>query len=167
MTPLMEQTLEQKRSRRLRLMALPYPEKVRIVERMQAAAREIRSRSGGEEGGRRRPLAKGGGGGSSSVHFARLPVEVDGDRIAGFCGSRGIRRMSLFGSVVRGDFDPVRSDVDVLVEFLPGRVPGWEFFGWAEELERILGHRVDLNSRLGRHITPHVEGELVTIYEQA
>jgi len=45
MTPLMEQTLEQKRSRRLRLMALPYPEKVRIVERMQAAAREIRTGS--------------------------------------------------------------------------------------------------------------------------
>jgi hypothetical protein len=43
MTPLMQRTLENKHKRRKRLMALPYPEKVRIVERMRAAAMEIRS----------------------------------------------------------------------------------------------------------------------------
>ena len=43
MTPLMQRTLEQKNERRKRLMALPYPEKVRIVEQMRAAAREIQS----------------------------------------------------------------------------------------------------------------------------
>jgi hypothetical protein len=43
MNPLMQRTLEQKNERRKRLMALPYPEKVRIVEQMRAAAREIQS----------------------------------------------------------------------------------------------------------------------------
>jgi predicted nucleotidyltransferase len=36
--------------------------------------------------------------------------------------------MSLIGSVVRDDFDPEKSDVDVLVEFLPDRIPGWGLF---------------------------------------
>ncbi len=43
MSPLMQRTLEAKNERRKRLMALPYPEKVRIVERMRAAAREIQT----------------------------------------------------------------------------------------------------------------------------
>jgi hypothetical protein len=42
MSPLMQRTLESKIARRKRLMALPYPEKVRIVEQMRAAAGEIR-----------------------------------------------------------------------------------------------------------------------------
>jgi|GEM_PF-1134808 len=42
MSPLFQKTLERKSARRQRLMALPYPEKVRIVEQMRAAAREIR-----------------------------------------------------------------------------------------------------------------------------
>jgi hypothetical protein len=43
MSPLMQQTLENKKDRRRRLMALPYPEKVRIVEQMRSAAAEIRN----------------------------------------------------------------------------------------------------------------------------
>ena len=43
MSPLLQRTLESKNERRKRLSALPWPEKVRIVERMRAAAREIRS----------------------------------------------------------------------------------------------------------------------------
>lgn len=43
MSPLMQQTLESKNERRRRLMALPYPEKVRIVEKMRAAAGEMKS----------------------------------------------------------------------------------------------------------------------------
>ncbi|OYW71903.1 MAG: hypothetical protein B7Z37_26510 [Verrucomicrobia bacterium 12-59-8] len=42
MSPLFQKTLESKSARRQRLMALPYPEKVRIVEQMRAAALEIR-----------------------------------------------------------------------------------------------------------------------------
>jgi hypothetical protein len=43
MTPLMQRILESKNERRKRLMALPYPEKVRIVEQMRAASGKIRA----------------------------------------------------------------------------------------------------------------------------
>ena len=46
-------------------------------------------------------------------------IEVPMDRIAGFCRQNRIRRLSLFGSVLRDDFS-ADSDVDVLLEFEPG-----------------------------------------------
>lgn len=98
--------------------------------------------------------------------LTELPIIVDRDRIAGFCRARGIRRLSLFGSVLRADFDPSRSDVDVLVEFLPGQAPGWEFFVWHEDLEAILGYKVDLFSGLNRWIEPIVRQEAVALYGQ-
>jgi predicted nucleotidyltransferase len=51
----------------------------------------------------------------------------------------------LFGSVLRDDFQPT-SDVDVVVEFEPGFVPGLKFFSLEAELSEILGHKVDLNT---------------------
>ena len=96
-----------------------------------------------------------------------LPIAIDEEKIAQFCRERGIRKMSLFGSVVRDDFDPAQSDVDVLVEFLPGRTPGMDYFGYAEELEQIIGRKVDLCSRLNKYLRPLVRKELLTIYEQA
>jgi predicted nucleotidyltransferase len=47
--------------------------------------------------------------------------------------------------VLQDDFRP-DSDVDVLVEFEPGYVPGLAFFGMEEELSQILGRKVDLNT---------------------
>ena len=96
-----------------------------------------------------------------------LPIKIDREKIAVFCRTHGIGRLSLFGSVLRDDFDSVRSDVDVLVEFLPGRIPGWEFFIWHEELEAILGHKVDLFSGLNRWLEPLVRQEMLPLYEQA
>ena len=96
-----------------------------------------------------------------------LPIKIDRERIAAFCRERGIRKMSRFGSVVRDDFDPARSDVDVLVEFAPGRLPGWEFVGWGEDLEPLFGRKVDLCSRLNKYVWPLVKPELMPIYEQA
>ena len=64
--------------------------------------------------------------------------------IAAFCRRNGIRKLSLFGSVLRDDFRP-DSDVDVLVEFEPGRVVGWEIVDIEEELSRLFGgHKVDM-----------------------
>ena len=48
-----------------------------------------------------------------------LAIPVPHEQIAEFCRKWGIRKLSFFGSVVRDDFDPERSDVDVLVEFSP------------------------------------------------
>ena len=49
-----------------------------------------------------------------------------------FCRKRGIRKLSLFGSYLRGDYRAETSDVDVLAEFLPGalRGIGWDYFGY-------------------------------------
>ena len=66
---------------------------------------------------------------------AKIPI--DRKRIAGFCGRHHIRRLALFGSVLRNDFRP-ESDVAVLEEFEAGHVPGWEFFEMEEELSKIV-----------------------------
>ena len=86
-----------------------------------------------------------------------------------FCRKRGIRKLSLFGSVVRDDYLSETSDVDVLAEFLPGalRGIGWDYFGYAHELSQILGKKVDFCSRLDPRVRTLIEDELVPLYEQA
>ena len=74
---------------------------------------------------------------------ARIPVARDA--VATFCRRHHIRSLSFFGSVLREDFGP-ESDIDVLIEFEPGMVPGLEFVRMKEELSRLLGRRVDLNT---------------------
>jgi len=74
---------------------------------------------------------------------ARIPI--DRQRLAEFCLRCHIRRLSLFGSVLRDDFCPA-SVVDILVEFDPDHVPGLAFFVMEEELSDIVGRRVDLNT---------------------
>jgi len=66
-----------------------------------------------------------------------------------FCRRHGIRRLAVFGSALREDFRP-DSDVDVLVEFAPGRVPGYlTLAGLEEELTAIVGRPVDMNTAAG------------------
>ena len=74
-----------------------------------------------------------------------LPIELDRRRIEAFCRRHAIRRLALFGSVLRDDFGPA-SDVDVLVEFQPGRTPGFfRLFAMEDELTTLVGgRRVDL-----------------------
>ncbi len=93
----------------------------------------------------------------------RLPI--DRERVAEFCRRHHIRRVSLFGSVLRGDFRP-ESDVDVLVEFEPGRVPGLAFFSMEVELSGILGRRVDLHTpgSLSRYFRDQVLSEAEVQY---
>lgn len=72
-------------------------------------------------------------------------IDIPKERIAEFCRRNHIRRLALFGSVLRDDFGPA-SDVDVLVEFEPGTRIGLRFFGLERELSEILGRKVDLNT---------------------
>jgi len=99
---------------------------------------------------------------------AELPISFDRQEIAAFCRERDIRKLSLFGSVLRPDFSP-DSDVDVLVEFLPGQTPGLAFFGYGDQLAKLIGHRVDLNTPgfLSKHFRDDVLRQAITIYEQA
>ncbi len=76
--------------------------------------------------------------------MVRIPV--DQNLLAAFCRRHHVRRLALFGSVLRVDFGP-DSDVDVLVEFEPAHVPG--LFGMARlerELSALLGRTVDLRT---------------------
>ncbi len=77
--------------------------------------------------------------------MSRSAISVPRDRIGEFCRRHHIRRLSLFGSVVRKDFGPA-SDVDVLVEFEPGHIPGLDFFTMENELGRLLGSKVELHT---------------------
>jgi len=72
-------------------------------------------------------------------------INIPMDRIAEFCRQNRIRKLALFGSVLREDFRP-DSDVDVLVEFYPEHVPGLSFFRMQRELSQILGRKVDMNT---------------------
>src|SRR5688572_16161887 len=72
-------------------------------------------------------------------------IEIPSHELADFCRRNSIRRLSLFGSILRDDFAP-DSDIDVLVEFEPGRTPGLRFFALQDELGQMLGRRVDLNT---------------------
>ena len=62
-----------------------------------------------------------------------------------FCRQHHIRRLSMFGSALHGDQRP-DSDLDLLVEFEVGHTPGFKFFEIEEELSRIIGRKVDLNT---------------------
>ena len=72
-------------------------------------------------------------------------IDISTDRLARFCRQNHIRRMALFGSVLRDDFRP-DSDIDILVEFEPVQSPGLRFFGMEIELSEMLGRKVDLNT---------------------
>ena len=75
----------------------------------------------------------------------QISIEIPAEIIANFCLSHHIRRLALFGSVLRGDFN-LGSDVDVLVEFEPGVHVGLKFFAIERELSELLGRQVDLNT---------------------
>lgn len=82
----------------------------------------------------------------------RPGIDIPRERVEEFCRRNHVRRLALFGSVLRDDFGP-DSDVDVLVEFEPGHVPGLAFFRLQQELSEILGRPVELHTP--RFLSPH------------
>ncbi len=86
--------------------------------------------------------------------------------ISRLCRRRHIRRLALFGSVLRSDFRP-DSDVDVLVEFEPGRTPGLAFFEIQAELSVLFRRRVDLNTPqfLSPRVRRNVEAEAEVLFD--
>lgn len=97
-----------------------------------------------------------------------LPITIPREAIGEFCRKHRIRRLSLFGSVLRSDFGP-KSDVDVLVEFEPGHAPGFAFFSMQDDLSGIFGRRVDLNTAgfISRHFRDEVLREARAVYVAA
>lgn len=72
-------------------------------------------------------------------------IEFDRDRIAEFCRRHGIVRFSLFGSILRDDFD-ADSDIDVLIEFAGPTPSLLDLGGMQQELSGMLGRTVDLKT---------------------
>ena len=97
-----------------------------------------------------------------------VTLAIPADPLAALCRRYHVRRLSLFGSVLRDDFGP-QSDVDVLVEFEQGRTPGLGFFRLEDELAVLLGRRVDLNTRasLSRHFRDRVLFDARDVYVAA
>ena len=101
--------------------------------------------------------------------LAEPRVRLPADRVAEFCRRHHVRRLSLFGSVLRDDFRP-DSDVDVLVEFEPGRVVGLRIAQMEQELTEMLdGHTVDLRTpnELSHYFRDEVLREPWTLYGNA
>ena len=96
-------------------------------------------------------------------------IIVPQEKIADFCRRNHIRKLSLFGSALRGDFGPA-SDVDVLVEFETGHVPGFfRLFDLEKELSSLFdGRKVDLRTPedLSRHFRNEVVAKAEVQYAQ-
>jgi len=75
------------------------------------------------------------------VHLSPRIIE----QLGALCARHAVARLELTGSAARDDFDPRTSDVDMLVEFLPGaRISAFDFITFSSALEEVLGRRVDL-----------------------
>ena len=94
-------------------------------------------------------------------------ISVDKKSIAAFCKKHGIRRLAIFGSALRSDFRP-ESDIDILVEFEPERIPTlFDIAGMEQELSRLFGGRtVDLRTPedLSRYFRDQVLAEAEVQY---
>lgn len=71
--------------------------------------------------------------------------QYDQNKLAEICKRFGISRLSFFGSVLRDDFGP-ESDIDVIVEFEPGKTPGLRFFDIQEELAVLFQRPADVHT---------------------
>jgi len=93
-------------------------------------------------------------------------IELPSDRIADVCRRYDVQELSVFGSASRGDMQP-ESDIDMLVDFKPGaRIGLVKFASLNEELQVLLGRRVDLVTRTGLkpRVRPHVLREAQIVY---
>ncbi|MEW6109236.1 MAG: nucleotidyltransferase family protein [Nitrospirota bacterium] len=79
--------------------------------------------------------------------MGKAGIEIPKEKIAEFCRRNHIRKLSLFGSVLHGDFRP-DSDIDLLVEFNPAHIPGlFKLARMERELSEIIGKKVDLRTK--------------------
>ena len=94
-------------------------------------------------------------------------LDINRDLLRDVCKRWHITKLSVFGSALRDDFGP-ENDVDVLIEFDPEHIPGWEIVDVGDDLSRVFGGRyVDLvfpESVLSR-LKDRILGNAVVQYE--
>ena len=94
-------------------------------------------------------------------------IRIDQEALAELCRRHYVRRLALFGSVLRDDFGP-DNDVDLFVEFEPGHTPGWEIVDIQDDFSRLFGgRRVDIvNPKyLNRYLKDRVLQSAVVQFE--
>ncbi len=93
-------------------------------------------------------------------------ISIDEAKLADLCRRHHIHRLALFGSVLGSAFGP-ESDIDVLVEFEPGHVPGFAFIGIQDELSELMGRDVDLQTAayLSRYFRDEVRAQAEVLYD--
>jgi uncharacterized protein len=93
------------------------------------------------------------------------------EEIGRLCRLHGVRKLEAFGSILRSDFDPQHSDVDVLVEFEPRVANSFaNFLDLKEALERLLGRPVDLvelHAVRNRRLRHYIEQSKSPVYAAA
>ena len=91
------------------------------------------------------------------------------NELAALCRKYRVKSLEVFGSAVTGDFDPDRSEVDLLLEFEDESVSGYfdRYFGFKEALETLFGRPVDLvtvKSIRNRYFLAAISQSLVPLY---
>ena len=83
------------------------------------------------------------------------------DQILDIAACRGVSNIRVFGSVARGDATP-DSDIDLLVDFRLER-SGLDLIAFAQDVERLLGHRVEVGTQVHRAIRDRIEQQAVPL----
>ena len=98
-------------------------------------------------------------------------IDNNREAIIALCRQYGARKMEVFGSVLRTDFDADTSDVDVLVEFMSGTTNNFSnFLDFKNALEALFGRPVDLlelHAIRNRRLRHHIEQSSVPVYAAA
>jgi len=98
-------------------------------------------------------------------------IERNREAIAGICRAHGVKRLEAFGSILRDDFDPSRSDVDVLVEFEATSADSFaNFLNLKDALEALFQRPVDLvepGAIRNRRLRHYIDQSKAPIYAAA
>ena len=100
------------------------------------------------------------------------PIEHKKHELRTLCERRGVERLALFGSALRDDFDPGKSDLDFSVKFSPmsPKRHAEAYFGLLDDLEELFGRRVDLveiGAVRNLYLRRSIEEEQETVYAAA
>ncbi len=97
-------------------------------------------------------------------------ITVDSAAVAELCREFGVARLSVFGSALRQDFDVQRSDVDLLVDFLPGKSQSlFTIIRLEDRLSQLFRRRVDLTTSggLSKYFRDEVLDSAEPLYDAA
>lgn len=98
-------------------------------------------------------------------------IESNREAITTLCRHHGVRRLEVFGSILRDDFDTHQSDVDIVVEFEPSAASSFtNFLNLKESMEALLGRSVDLvelRAVRNRRLRHYIEQSKLPVYDAA